>query len=94
MHRDSYLGMRSGDWDNKPYARYWNPVMGPMQPQVQHALMHGAEAKELGFVREEAHLLNQPGYLPLENGTTTLSTGEVFVAVQTFMPGVTGAMFE
>ena len=94
MHRDSYLGMRSGDLDNKPYAKYWNPVMGPMQPQVQHALVHGAEAKELGFGREEAHLLNQSGYLPLENGTTTLSTGEVFVAVQTFMPGVTGAMFE
>jgi len=94
MQQDSYLGMRPGDLDNKAYAKYWNPDMAAMQSQVQQALLHGAEAKELGFGREQAHLLNQPGYLPLENGTTELSTGEVFVAVQTIMPGVTGAMFE
>ena len=68
--------------------------MAPMQSQVQQALLHGGEAKELGFGREQAHLLNQAGYLPLENGTTKPPTGEVFVAVQTFMPGVTAAMFE
>jgi hypothetical protein len=36
----------------------------------------------------------EPGYLPLENGTTKLDSGETFVAVLTKMPGVTGAMFE
>jgi hypothetical protein len=31
MSRDKYLGMRSGDLDGKPYAKYWNPKMAPMQ---------------------------------------------------------------
>lgn len=94
MSKNSYLGMRADDLQGKPYAKYWNPNMQPMQQQVQDALLHGPEAAELGFAREQADQLNQPGYLPLENGTTQLDNGEIFVAVLTKMPGVTGAMFE
>lgn len=94
MKSEVYLGMRAGDLDGKPYARYWNPIMQPLQEQVSRAILQGPEASELGFEIERADLLVEPGYLPLENGTTKLASGEIFVAVLTRMPGVTGAMFE
>ncbi|MBW2726419.1 MAG: hypothetical protein JRE71_18725 [Deltaproteobacteria bacterium] len=94
MKREHYLGMRAEDLVGKPYAQYWNPVMQPLQEQVSHAILHGPEASELGFGIDQADLLVEPGYLPLENGTTKLTCGEIFVAVLTKMPGVTGAMFE
>ncbi len=94
MTTTRYLGMRPGDLDGKPYARFWNPEMGPMQPQVRHALAHGPEAAELGFEVTDANLLLEPGYLPLENGYTRLANGQVFVAVLTRMPGVTAAMID
>jgi hypothetical protein len=94
MKQELYLGMRAGDLAGKRYARYWNPAMQPLQEQVGQALLHGPEASELGFGIERADLLLEPGYLPLENGTTKLVSGEIFVAVLTKMPGVTGEMFE
>lgn len=94
MKHDLYLGIRAGDLDGKRYARHWNPEMQPLQEQVRHALLHGSEASELGFEIEDADLLVEPGYLPLENGTTKLRSGEIFVAVLTKLPGVAGAMFE
>ncbi len=94
MKRDLYLGMRPGDLEGKPYAKYWNPEMGPIQPQVERALLHGAEAAELGFPASEADRLLEPGYLPLENGFTRLANGQVFVAVLTKMPRVTSPMID
>lgn len=91
---EHYLGMRPGDLEGKPYARFWNPEMQPPQEAVTRALLHGPEASELGFSMDEADLLNRPGYLPLETGTTTLESGQLFVAALTGMPGVTGEMFE
>jgi len=89
-----YLGMRSGDLDNKPYAKYWRPDMKPMQKQVVNALLHGTEAWELAFDLDNAEELLKPGYLPLETGYTHLANGQTFIAVYTEMPGVTGPMFE
>lgn len=89
-----YLGMRPGDLDGKPYARHWNPEMAPLQEQVARAVVHGPEAAALGFGIEEADRLVEPGQLPLENGFTRLESGEILVAAQTRMPGVTGAMLE
>ena len=94
MKPEKYLGMRPGDLDGKPYARYWQPEMQPLPPHVAQAIAHGEEASELGFPLEEADRLLEPGDLPLENGFTTLRDGTIFVAVRTEMPGVTGAMFE
>ena len=94
MRKATYLGMRPGDLEGKPYAKYWQPDMAPMQPHVVHALLHGPEARELAFSMDAAEQLLEPGYLPLENGFTTLANGQVFVAVLTEMPRVTGAMIE
>jgi len=94
VRRDVYLGMRTGDLDGKPYARYWNPEMGPLPEHVQRALCHGAEASELGFPATDADQLLEPGSLPLENGFTRLANGQVFVAVLTKMPRVTSAMID
>ncbi len=94
MKKDIYLGMRPGDLDDKPYARYWNPDMQPLQPQVAQAVVHGREARGLGFPMDQADQLLDSGHLALENGFTRLGNGQLFVAVQTLMPNVHGAMFE
>ncbi|MGH0029657.1 MAG: DAPG hydrolase family protein [Myxococcota bacterium] len=92
--RNAYLGMRQGDLDGKPYARYWNPEMAPLPEPARQALARGAEAPELGFPVEEADRLLDPGHLPLETGFTRLANGQVFVAVLTRMPGVRHEMID
>ncbi len=94
MRRDHYLGMRPGDLDGKRYAKYWKPEMAPLPEHVREAVLHGDEAAELGFTLDHVDQLMDPGYLPLETGTTRLANGQVFVAALTRMPRVTGAMFE
>lgn len=86
--------MRPGDLDGKPYARFWQPDMQPLPAHVRQAILHGAEATELGLSLDQADRLMDPGYLPLETGWTRLGNGQTLVAVRTEMPGVTGAMFE
>ena len=94
MSKEYYLGMRPGDLEGKPYAKYWNPQMETMQGHVQGALMHGSEASELGIPVTEANQLLESGYLPLETGFTRLDNGQVFVGALTRMPGVTGKMID
>ena len=94
MRKHTYLGIRPGDLDGKPYAKYWKPDMAPVQPEVKSALCHGVEASELGFDLAEADQLLDSGYLALENGYTRLHSGEIFVAVLTRMPRVTGKMID
>lgn len=94
MSTTKYLGMRDGDLEGKPYAKYWNPEMKPVPGEILQALAHGPEAAELGFELGEADLLLKPGYLPLENGYTRLANGQVFVATLTQMPGVTYEMID
>ncbi len=94
MTNDLYIGMRRGDLEGKPYAKYWQPEMKPLQSQVAQAVLHGSEAGQLGFPMSEADQLLEPGHLALENGFATLPNGKIFVAVRTDMPRVTSAMFE
>jgi hypothetical protein len=94
MRKDIYLGIRPGDLDGKPYARFWRPDMRPLPGHVMEAILHGPEAAELGLTLDQADQLMDPGYLPLETGSTRLANGQTLVAVLTEMPGVTGAMFE
>ena len=94
MSDAKYLGMRPGDLDGKPYAKYWNPEMAALPSHVQKALMHGAEASELAFEITEANQLLEPGYLSLESGFTRLQSGQIFVAVLTKMPKVNAKMLD
>ncbi len=94
LRSDLYLGMRPGDLDGKPYARFWKPAMAPLPAHVRDAVLHGPEAAELGLALDEADRLMEPGYLPLETGWTVARDGHTMVAVRTEMPGTTGAMFE
>ena len=94
MSDEKYLGMKAGELEGKPYAKYWNPEMAPMQAHAQKALMHGIEASELGFPLSQANQLLDPGYLPMENGFTRLDNGQVFVSILTEMPGITGKMID
>lgn len=92
---DYYLGMREGDLDGKPYAKYWNPVMSPLQEQTQSGVVHGTFAQDLGFDISNVDMLLEPGYLPLENGYTLINDDNTyFVACLTKMPGVTAEMIE
>jgi hypothetical protein len=94
MTKDVYLGMRDGDLTGKPYAKYWQPEMAPMQPAVQNAILHGPYASELGIEFSQADALLRPGYLPLESGYTKLPSGQHLIACHTKMPDLTGEMFE
>jgi hypothetical protein len=94
MKQKPYLGMRPGDLDGKRYARFWQPEMRPLQPQVARAVERGGEAPGLCLGLADADQLLAPGNLPLENGFSRLEDGTLFVAARTNMPQVTGAMFE
>ena len=94
MRRNHYEGMRPGDLEGKPYARFWQPQMALLPPEVADALRHGEQVRGHGIELSEAGKLLAPGYLPLENGFTRLANGQILVAVRTDMPGCTGAMFE
>ena len=94
MNKNVYLGMQPGDLDGKPYAKYWQPDMAPLPAHAAEAILQGTISQELGFAHEEAAQLLEPGYLPLETGYTRLANGQVFVAVLTDMPGVSGEMID
>ncbi len=94
MTHDSYLGMRPGDLEGKPYARYWNPRMQGLASEVQQALLQSPLPADYGFSSDRCDPLLEPGDLPLECGHTRLSSGEIFVATRTPMPGVNGAMID
>ena len=94
MKNDSYLGMRPGDLDGKPYAKYWQPEMAPLSKHAAQAISQGPVSAELGFAHEQAEQLLEPGYLPLETGYTRLTNGQILVAALTSMPGVTGEMID
>lgn len=94
MANDSYLGMRPGDLEGMPYAKYWNPEMAALAPAVAQALLQSPYAASEGLLFSDSHRLLDPGRLSIESGFTRLSTGEVYVAVNTPMPGASGEMID
>ena len=83
MNPQTYLGMRPGDLEGKPYARYWNPEMAELSDEAAGALLHGPFPAAYGFDPDQCHQLLEPGHLPLETGYTQIDSGEIFVAVRT-----------
>lgn len=94
MANGNYLGMRPGDLDGKPYAKYWNPEMAGLSPDVTQALLQSPFSRNEGLPLSDSPRLLEPGSLPIESGFTQLPTGEMYVAVHTPMPGVSGAMID
>ena len=54
MTEDVYLGMRPGDLEGKPYAKFWQPEMSPLPAHVTEALLRGEEAPELALKLDDA----------------------------------------
>ncbi len=94
MTVENYVGMRPGDLDGKPYAKFWNPDMAPLDDDHVRALAHGPHAPSMGFKISECAKLLEPGYLPMENGYTKLETGQIFTASMTRFPRTEGKMWD
>jgi hypothetical protein len=92
--RRPYLGMRPGDLDGKPYAKFWSPVMAPLPDHAKEALLHGPVAAALLPRLSDAPRMAAPGDEPVENGLGQHDDGSLFVAVRTAMPGVSPEMVD
>ena len=79
---------------DKPYAKYFNPTIAPLPEHVAAALAQGCQDPRTAFCLNDSNLLLNPGYLPLETGMARLDSGEMFVAVLTRMPKISGAMID
>jgi hypothetical protein len=49
-----YLGMRPGDLDGKPYAKFWNPRVAPLALHACRAIAHGQVAEPVLAALDEA----------------------------------------
>ncbi|KAF5512930.1 Phloretin hydrolase [Colletotrichum aenigma] len=75
-----YLGFREVDFE-KPYAKYYNPVVSP----ISDALVNGLAGSPWRSVftysaQDAAKYLEQSGYLNLENGYAIGSNGTLMIA--------------
>lgn len=93
MNSSNYIGYRETDLET-PYARFYNEQILPLPPLIQALVNEARAVATPPFGLTDAPLLQQPGYLPLENGYLFLPDGSCTVAVRTGMPGVTPAMWD
>ncbi|TAE22705.1 MAG: hypothetical protein EAZ91_23280 [Cytophagales bacterium] len=91
--KPSYVGYREAD-QRTPYARFFNDQILPLPPLIQALVNEARSAIEPPFALADAPLLQQAGYLPLENGYRFLPDDSCTVAVRTDMPGVTPPMWD
>lgn len=88
------LGYSAEELAHSPYARFYDPVIGPIQPQVAEALLIGPQAEELFPSASAAGTLIEPDYWPIETGFTRPSDGSIRVFCLTQMPDVTPQMWD
>ena len=67
MSGEIYLGMKPGDLDGKPYAKYWNPEMKPLPDYVQNAHQAASSKKMNG---DDSNLSDREKYLHNPNYVT------------------------
>jgi len=89
-----YLGMRAGDLEHKPFAKYWNPDIAPLSAAAREALACGPVASALLCPLQEAKRLLEPGHHLLEDGFGFAEDGSLYVAIRTPMPKVSPAMID
>ncbi|MBI1402776.1 MAG: hypothetical protein GC147_06155 [Porphyrobacter sp.] len=88
------LGYSPQELAQSPYARFYDPAIGPLQPQVAEALLIGPQAAELLPPVGAAPSLLEPGYWPVETGYARPADGSIRVFCFTTMPGVTPTMWD
>jgi len=89
-----YLGMRAGDLDGKPYAKFWNPQLAPLPEHALQAIAHGPVAAALLPSLADAPRVLDPGHQALENGYGLGNDGSLHVAIRTDMPDTSPAMVD
>ena len=68
--------------------------MGSLPDLIEEALRDGEASPARALPRNDVNRLLEQGYLPLENGYTTLPDGTVHVAALTHFAGATGEMID
>jgi len=91
---ERYLGMRPGDLDGKPYARFWKPRMAPLAQHICEALARGPVATPLLPPVAAAARELENGSFPIENGYALLPGGSMHLALRTNMPGTSPEMVD
>ncbi|PYH94059.1 hypothetical protein BO71DRAFT_450329 [Aspergillus ellipticus CBS 707.79] len=91
---DYYLGFREADFQ-KPYAKYYNPVVAPISDALVNGLADSPWPSAFTFSAWEAHdYFTRPGYLNLENGYSISENGTLMIAVGSEIPQVTGEQYD
>lgn len=88
------LGYSDEELANGPFARFYDPNIDEMQPQVLEALAVGEQAHELFPTIDEAPSLLNEGYWPVETGFTRTPAGGMRVFCLTKMPRVQPQMWD
>ena len=88
------LGYTPEDRARSPFARFYDPEIAPLQPQVAEALLIGPQADQLFPPASAAATLTEPGYWPVETGYACPPDGSIRVFCLTHMPGVTPMMWD
>lgn len=89
-----YLGFTDEDLMQSPYANFYEPTLGPLQPQVVEALAVGGQAEVLFPPVSEAAAMQDASYWPVETGFTRASDKAMRVFCLTHMPGVSPLMWD
>ncbi|KAF2759873.1 hypothetical protein EJ05DRAFT_499066 [Pseudovirgaria hyperparasitica] len=81
-----YLGYRGDDFDH-PWSKYFNDSEVALNKEFTEGLANSPFPAESGVEFSDAGAaLSQPGYLPLENGFTTLKDGSLYMAIRSDVP--------
>ncbi|MFO0946610.1 MAG: hypothetical protein U1D30_11785 [Planctomycetota bacterium] len=81
-----HLGIQPGDLENKPYAKYWNPLMAPLPEHAREALAQGPIAPPMLPAFADAAMVFETSSAALENGFALSPEGALHVAIRTEMP--------
>lgn len=92
--QERYLGIRPGDLDGRPYAKFWNPHMAPLAEHIREALVRGPVATPLMPEMATAARELENGSFAIENGYAMLAGGAMHLALRTDMPGTSPEMVD